>query len=108
MIICVHIPRRWRNHKFQTCILLVAIATIIYFLGDADFNGFKLHWLPEMAAFAVLGLAFAEWGYSYKIVAVFYVFPVFFGIWAVGWAGVPLSLLIEAPLVLAYLIAQKR
>lgn len=102
------IPPRIRQRKFLATLFFMTVMAIVYCLGDPVFAGFRWHWLPEMIAFGLVGLLLAEWRVSWKLMLIPYVVPLPFGYLAAGPVGVPLSLLLESPLIVCYLVGRKR
>jgi len=102
------IPPRIRQRKFLATLFFMTVMALVYFLGDPMLGAFRWHWLPEMVAFALLGLLCADWRISVKRVLAVYLAPLPFGYLAAGPVGVPLSLLLESPLIVCYLIGRKR
>jgi len=103
-----HIPPRIRQRKFLATLFFMTVMALVYCLGDPALGMFRWHYLPEMIAFGLLGLLCADWRVSWKRVLVVYLVPLPFGYLAAGPVGVPLSLLLESPLIVCYLIGRKK
>jgi len=102
------IPPRIRQRKFLATLFFMTVMALVYCLGDPALGIFRWHYLPEMVAYALMGLLLVDWRVSWKRVLAVYVAPLPFGYLAAGPIGVPLSLLLESPLIFCFFLGSRR